>query len=318
MFEWVFSIRSAKGAARATDRSQEQIAPRSVLRVFLKRLLSPGEKMSKNTISKCLVIAILSATGLVETGFAQGGRGVKYDQAVVARGRDGYRLNCATCHGIDARGTDLAPDLARSLLILSDENGKELGDFLKQGRTNKGMPAFTALTQPEISDLATFLHERVQVSLDRTIQSSLNILVGNAKAGEAYFNGAGKCNTCHSPTGDLKGIGTKYDPIVLQDRFVNPRPGGGAYARDPVEGFTKPPTVKVTTPSGQVISGTLVLVTDFHVALIDSTGARRSFARENDVPKVEVAYPLQAHLDQMLKYTNKDMHDLTAYLVTLK
>lgn len=274
--------------------------------------------MLKSSRLKRIVVVALCAAGFVREGIAQGSRAPSFDQAVIARGRDGFRLNCASCHGIDARGTDLAPDLARSLLVLSDENGKEIGDFLKMGRTDRGMPAFTALTQQEIADLATFLHERVEVSRDRTIQSGVNILVGNAKAGEAYFNGAGRCSTCHSPTGDLKGIGSKYDPVALQDRFVNPRPGGGAYARDPVEAPTKPPTVKVTSPAGQVISGTLILVTDFHVTLIDTAGVRRSFSRENDVPRVEVTYPLQAHLDQMLKYTNKDMHDLTAYLVTLK
>jgi len=274
--------------------------------------------MLKCSRLKRIVVVALCAAGFVEEGIAQESRASRFDQAVIARGRDGFRLNCASCHGIDARGTDLAPDLARSLLVLSDENGKEIGDFLKVGRTDRGMPAFAALTQQEIADLATFLHERVEVSRDRTIQSGVNILVGNPKAGEAYFNGAGRCSTCHSPTGDLKAIGSKYDPVALQDRFVNPRPGGGAYARDPVEAPTKPPTVKVTTPAGQVISGTLVLVTDFHVTLIDAAGVRRSFSRENDVPRVEVTYPLQAHLDQMLKYTNKDMHDLTAYLVTLK
>ena len=274
--------------------------------------------MLKYSRLKRIAVVALCAAGLVGEGIAQESRASRFDQAAVARGRDGFRLNCASCHGIDARGTDLAPDLARSLVVLSDENGKEIGDFLKVGRTDRGMPAFAALTQPEIADIATFLHERVEVSRDRTIQSGVNILVGNAKAGEAYFNGAGKCSTCHSPTGDLRGIGSKYDPVALQDRFVNPRPGGGAYARDPVEAPTKPPTVKVMTAAGQVISGTLVLVTDFHVTLIDAAGVRRSFSWENDVPRVEVTYPLQAHLDQMLKYTNKDMHDLTAYLVTLK
>ena len=273
-----------------------------------------------------LVVVALCGAGFVENGIAQappaaggGARAPRFDEAVVARGQQLFRVNCAFCHCTDARGTDLAPDLARSLLVLSDENGKELGDFLKVGRTGKGMPAFVALTQQEIVDLATYLHERVETSRARAIQSSANILVGDAKAGEAYFNGgAGKCSACHSPTGDLKGIGSKYDPVALQDRFVNPRPGGGAYARDPVERPTKPPTVKVTTLAGQVISGTLVVVTDFHVTLIDAAGVRQSISRENDVPKVEVSYPLQAHLDQMLKYTNKDMHDLTAYLVTLK
>jgi cytochrome c oxidase cbb3-type subunit 3 len=264
--------------------------------------------------SKVIVIVVLCAVGFLEQGIAQA---PPDDPA--GRGRKVFGGNCGFCHGADARGTDQAPDLARSLLVAGDEKGKELGDFLKVGRTGKGMPVFPALTQPEIADLATFLHGRVDAARSQTIQMGANILVGDAKAGEVYFNGAGKCSSCHSAVGDLKGIGSKCDPVTLQDRFVNPRfacarPDG----QGPVKPAQKPILVKVTIPSGQVISGTLVSVTDFQVTLRDATGSRRSFSRENDVPKVEINDPLQAHLDQLLKYTDKEMHDLTAYLVTLK
>jgi cytochrome c oxidase cbb3-type subunit 3 len=76
--------------------------------------------------------------------------------------------------------------------------------------------------------------------------------------------------------------------------------------------------VKVTLPNGRTSSGTLVAITDFYVTLVDATGARRTFPRDNDVPRVEVTDPLQAHLDMLLKYTDVNMHNLTAYLVTLK
>jgi mono/diheme cytochrome c family protein len=239
-------------------------------------------------------------------GFAQ----QAVDQASLGRGRTVFGANCGFCHGADARGTDQAPDLARSLLVLSDEKGKELGDFLKVGRADKGMPSFATLSQQQILDLAVFLHERVEAARSRTIREGVSILVGDARAGQAFFNGDGKCATCHSVTGDLKGVGAKYDPVALQDRFVNPRVArGGSNARG---------SVKVTTPSGEVVSGTLVSVSDFEITLRDAAGVRRSFTRDNDVPKVEINDPLQAHFDLMLKYTDTNMHDLTSYLVTLK
>jgi len=135
------------------------------------------------------------------------------------------------------------------------------------------------------------------------------IVVGNAASGAAYFNGAGKCRACHNPDTDFKGIGARYDPFVLQGRIINPRGGRG-----PI----RPSTVRVTLPSGQTVSGRLVAVDDFSVTMIDDAGVRRSLSRDNEVPKVEITDPYQAHLDNLLKITDKQMHDLTAYLVTLK
>ena len=143
-----------------------------------------------------------------------------------------------------------------------------------------------------------------------------SIVVGNASAGAAYFNGAGRCSTCHSPTGDFKGIGAKYNPVVLQGRMINPRVVGGG------RGDTVPPpppaTVKVTLPGGHVVAGRLVSVNDFFVTLVDGNGVRRTIERDNDVPKVEISDPLEPHRQQMLVYTDQIMHDLVAYLVTLK
>ena len=140
------------------------------------------------------------------------------------------------------------------------------------------------------------------------------------KAGETYFNGAGRCSTCHSPTGDLKGIGSRLTPAVIQGRLVLPR-GGGTYPPS----YSSPPdpkeaarTVTITQPSGEQMSGTLIYLTDFIVTLRDGAGIQHTFARAGDVPKVEVVDPLQYHLDHMRRLTDKDMHDLTAYLVTLK
>jgi cytochrome c oxidase cbb3-type subunit 3 len=231
----------------------------------------------------------------------------KTDNAAVQRGNELYRPSCAFCHGADARG-GAGPDLARSLVVLNDVGGKDLALFLRGGRPAAGMPAFPEMTAEQAGDISAFLHARIEESRARTPMNVNAIVVGNAADGAAFFNGKGRCNSCHNPNGDFKGIGVKYDPFVLQGRIINPR------GRPPI----KPSTVKVTSPSGEIITGLLVSVSDFSVTLIDAAGNRHTLERDNDVPKVEISDPYQAHLDNFLKMTDKDMHDLTAYLVTLK
>ncbi|HLK50720.1 MAG TPA: c-type cytochrome [Bryobacteraceae bacterium] len=253
------------------------------------------------------VALVLARAGL---GQQPGGRSgeASPDAAAVERGSQIYRPNCGFCHGLDARGA-AGPDLARSLIVLEDVDGKKLDAFLKTGRPDAGMPAFGGLASQQSADLAAFLHARIEESRARAPMDVNAIVVGNAAEGAAFFNGAGKCRGCHNPEADFKGIGSKYDPFALQARIINPR-GGVRPAR--------PSTVRVTLPSGETIAGRLVAVDDFSVALVDGAGVRRSFSRDNEVPKVEIVDPYQAHLDNFLKITDKQMHDLTAYLVTLK
>ena len=260
-----------------------------------------------------LAVLGLVATGGASTAQQQERPNVvpsRADTETIDRGRDMFRANCGFCHGIDARGAQ-GPDLARSLAVLNDDQGKELGAFLKSGVPERGMPAFPMLTPENARDISAFLHTVVDQARRQRPMDPNAIVVGDPKAGEAYFNGAGRCNTCHSPTGDFKGIGAKYDPATLQDRMVNPR-GRGAKTPPP------PIMVKVTLPNGRTSSGRLVGITDFYVTLTDQTGVRQTFPRDNEVPKVEVNDPLQAHLDMLLKYTDADMHNLTAFLVGLK
>jgi cytochrome c oxidase cbb3-type subunit III len=237
------------------------------------------------------------------------------DKAAIERGSAAYRAACAFCHGVDARGAQ-GPDLARSLYVLNDNDGRELGAFLRVGRPATGMPPFPNLTDAESADLSAFLNARIAESRSRPPMDPDGIVVGNAAAGRAYFNGAGGCSGCHSPAGDLKGIGSRYNAMVLQGRMLNPRvvaPGRG----QPVPNRTRA-TVKVTMPGGEVVAGTLQSISDFHVTLTDSAGNRRTIPRDNEVPRVEVHDPAAAHLDLLGKYTDQDMWNLTAYLVTLK
>ena len=77
-------------------------------------------------------------------------------------------------------------------------------------------------------------------------------------------------------------------------------------------------TVTVTLASGAIVEGRLVHIDDFLVTLKLLDGTSRSFRRNGNLPKVIVRDPLQAHKDLLPVYTDTDIHDLTAYLVTLK
>jgi cytochrome c oxidase cbb3-type subunit III len=248
------------------------------------------------------------------------------DAAAVDRGQQLLAAQCGFCHGANARGGASGPDLTRSALVQEDEQGKQLGEFLRVGRPDRGMPKFDQLSNDQIADLAAYLHDTIRAAINRREYKILDILVGDPKAGEAYFNGAGRCASCHSPTGDLKGIGSKYEPAVLQGRIVMPRgrvnaAGGGAPAGPPRPPHTEPTAVKatVTTSGGESFTGAVVRLTDFDVVLYDpSTGQTRSWLRNGDVPKVTVNDPLQAHVDMLMKWTDAAMHDMTAYLASLK
>ena len=245
------------------------------------------------------------------------------DQAAVERGKALLVEQCGFCHGANARGGSGGPDLTRSVIVQEDEGGKQLGAFLRIGRPERGMPKFD-LPDAQMGDLAAFLHSAIYLNANRRLYKILDIVVGDPKAGQAYFNGAGRCSSCHSPTGDLKGVGAKYEPTALQGRLLVPRGragGGGGRGGGGSPLYQDPTSIKVsvTLPAGETVTGGLVRLTDFDVTLYDAASGRmRSFLRNGDVPKVVVTDPLQAHVDHLQKWTDTEMHNMTAYLASLK
>lgn len=228
------------------------------------------------------------------------------ETAAITRGRSQFESSCSFCHGMDATG-GRGPDLVRSKLVADDAGGNLIGEVIRDGRPQKGMPAFTMSSQ-QIQDIAAFLHAQVLGAMHSRGMgtggeySLAHLLTGNAAQGKAYFYGAGGCSACHSPTGDLAHVASKYEPLNLELQMLYPR---GVHS-----------TVTVTLPSGEKIEGTLVHEDEFNVALRDSSGWHRSFSRSQ--VKVEVHDPLAAHQALLSKLTQNDMHNLFAYLETLK
>lgn len=246
------------------------------------------------------------------------------DPALIERGKTLYGISCRGCHGPDLRGGDLGgPNLLRSQVALSDRDGELILPIIQGSRQNSGMPAVPmspedgkAVAAYVRSVVATIGRQGMPPSIGKPAPS---ILVGDASAGQAYF--AAKCASCHSPTGDLQGIATRIsDPKTLQNTWV----AGGTRTRR----FGPPPPasqdprrtamVTVTLPSGERIEGSLVRVDDFLVTVGLADGTVRTFRRDGDVPIVDVRDPMKAHRDLLPVYTDKDMHDVTAYLETLK
>jgi cytochrome c oxidase cbb3-type subunit III len=222
----------------------------------------------------------------------------------IERGHKQFEQACGFCHGPDATGAR-GPDLVRSTLVAHDVKGDLIGDVIRHGRPDKGMPAMP-LTDAQVGDIAAFLHARATEALR---SSGLprgypveKMLTGNAEAGKTYFNGPGGCNKCHSPSGDLDKVASKYSPIELEAHMLYP---GGRHA-----------TAVVTLPSGEQIKGPVVHVDDFEIGLRDASGWYRSFSREH--VRVELQDPLSAHQEMLSKLSQADVHNLFAYLETLK
>jgi cytochrome c oxidase cbb3-type subunit 3 len=232
------------------------------------------------------------------------------DPAVVQKGRQIFSANCSFCHGSDARGGEGGPNLIRSELVLDDQKGEKIEVVVKNGRVDKGMPKFD-LTSAQIESIAAFLHS-IPVGGRAQTTGTVDPLVGDAQAGKAFFNGAGKCSSCHSVTGDLAGIGSQFrDPRMLQGAILTGERRGEA-----AEIGRK--TVTVTLPGGKTVEGRLYTIDDFVVSLIDANGDYHSYPRHGAVPKVVVKDILQPHLDMLPTLHDDDIHNLTAYLVTLK
>jgi mono/diheme cytochrome c family protein len=152
--------------------------------------------------------------------------GFKAPTAALERGREVYVLNhCHFCHGVDlTQATMGAANLSQSPLVGADEDGNMIGPLVKAGLPNlqTAMPSYRELTPEEIVDLARYIHFLRQQARFKELNRLTGTPAGDRAAGETYFNGTAKCRSCHSTTGDLAGIGRKYDTAKLRERLLRP------------------------------------------------------------------------------------------------
>jgi cytochrome c oxidase cbb3-type subunit 3 len=245
------------------------------------------------------------------------------DQATLDRGKLLYEINCRSCHGPDLRGGETGgPNLLRSDLALKDQHGELIIPVVRQGQQTPGMTPMPAMQLPDadIVAIAEYIHgvqasARGQGAPPAGPPVELNIVVGNAQAGQAYF--ARTCTACHTLQ-SMQGIATRIpNPMQLQNAWVAGGGRGGRGGRG-AGGGTSEVTVTVTLPDGRRFEGPLVRIDDFIVVITMPDGTDRSFARSGDVPRVDINDPRRAHRNLLSSYTDTDMHNVTAFLVTLK
>ena len=225
---------------------------------------------------------------------------------LAAAGGSLFQQNCAFCHGRDAMGGETGPDLTRSKLVLTDTDGSKISGVVHNGRIEKKMPPFPSLSDEQLTMLVAFIKSRVTAAAamngNRRGVDVSDLQTGNVEAGKQYFNGAGGCAKCHSPTGDLAGIATRYEGLHLEERMLYPRD---------VES-----KVTVTLANGEKVAGTLAYLDEFTVGLRDANGTYRSW--QVGSVKYKVDSPVDAHVELFPKYTDADIHNLMAYLQTLR
>jgi len=233
-----------------------------------------------------------------------------YPREIVLTGQMRFVDECSFCHGRDAAGSETGPDLTRSILVAQDLKGDKIGPLVHEGRVDRGMPAFD-LSEADLNAIVAFIHDQKtkaeSVGGGRRNVDVSDIETGNAEAGARYFNSAGNCSKCHSATGDLAGIGNRFRGLPLLQRMLYPQSTRPA---------PPPAKVTVTLASGEVVTGTLASRDEFTIALKDASGATRSWP-VNEV-KFSVDDPVSAHFDQLGKYSDEEMHNVYAYLQTLR
>lgn len=234
-----------------------------------------------------------------------------FPPALVEAGRTQFAAQCGFCHGRDTAGGASGSDLTRSELVGSDVGGDKLIPMIRSGRPDKGMPAF-ALPDADFRAIVAFIHdqraEAATAEGGRRSVSPADLATGDAAAGQRYF--AANCSSCHSAEGDLKGVGSRMQGLQLLQRMLYPRGGARGGSRTP------PPPVTVTLRSGEKVTGAFNYRDEFTISLTDADGWRRSWP--TDQVTIDYQDPLQAHADQLPRYTDKDMHDVLAYLQSLR
>ena len=238
---------------------------------------------------------------------------------ILDHGKATYSVSCGFCHGSDAGGGSIGPNLLRSEVVLQDRRGELIGPIIHGSRADRGMPKVD-LTDEQIGEVADWLHS-LKTGGKVASTEKINVVVGKPQAGQQAFERL--CASCHSTSGDLKGFASKYaDPRAMQQAWLLPGapvgrgPGGGGAGQPQLK--IPAPTATVIETNGQKVTGKLDTVDDFYVAVITDDGVTHRFLRMNDSPKVEIHDPLEAHRALFRKYDDKDIHDITAYLESLK
>lgn len=218
------------------------------------------------------------------------------DAVAAVRGRALYNYHCISCHGREAQGGE-GPNLLISPLVGWDKDGELIGKVVRNGVPNTLMRPFS-LKADEVADISQYLH-----SLSSKVTAKDNeSLAGDVLKGRRFF--AERCAGCHAREQDIAAIGSKYgDPRALQKAWLMP---------------TAPPFATVKMVDGNVVNGPIVQIDEFNITIGMPDGGERTFAKGVQGQVIDVHDPLAGHKALLSVYKDGDIHNITAYLVSLK
>jgi len=237
-----------------------------------------------------------------------------YSPDQIQAGQARFASQCGFCHGRDAAGGETGPDLTRSTIVAEDVRGNKIAPLVRAGVPDKGMPPIT-LSESDMAAIVAFIHDAKakaeNASGGRRSVDVADLRTGNVDAGRQFFNGAGGCAKCHTVSGDFAKVGSRYEGLALLQRMLYPGSGRGAGPA------AAAPTVTVTPTNGQPVTGKLAFRDEFTISVVDADGWTRSWP----INAVKISGgddPLRGHIELLSKYTDDDMHNVLAYLQTLR
>jgi putative heme-binding domain-containing protein len=264
------------------------------------------------------VTVLLSVVG---TGALAGQNPLAQDPAAAKAGEYEFRINCALCHGLGARGGGRGPDLTRAQKKHAHSDA-EMFQIISNGIPGTAMPANgtngqgVGMTDEEIWQIITYIRSQ-------EVKASANAS-GNAAHGKKLFYGDANCSLCHMVEGrgrrlgpDLSGVGGSRTRDAIIDSVRNPSRRLAWGLTEATKEFPQEyESVTVVTADGKEIKGVTLNEDSFSVQMMDANQGihllekdkLHSFkkSRESAMPKYD---------SDLL--SNKDLDDIVAWLISV-
>ena len=232
-----------------------------------------------------------------------------------------FRINCALCHGLGARGGGRGPDLTRAVKKHT-HNDAEMFQVISNGIPGTAMPANgtngqgVGMTDEEIWQIITYIRSQ---EVKAPAQAG-----GNATHGKDLFYGDANCSLCHM----VEGKGGRLGPELTAVGGSRTREAIIESVRDPSRrlawGLTESTkefpqeyeSVTAVTADGKTIKGVTLNEDSFSVQIMDM-GEQIHLLQKDQLRSFQ-----KSRQSAMPKYgadilSDKDLADIVAYLVSV-
>lgn len=233
----------------------------------------------------------------------------------IREGASVFRINCAMCHGLNARGGSRGPDLARGVFTHGGTDA-EIFHTITHGVPGTLMPA-NDITTTETWQVIAYLRSLAPKRPENDL--------GDPQAGEKLFFGGANCSACHMVHGhggrlgpDLSRVGSERSQRYLLEKIRNPNIDVAPGLMPPdMEWPIEYRTVTVVTKGGQTITGVIRDEDSFTIQLMDNAEDFHFFQKSDLASITYDSHSMMPPFGPAL-LSERQLHDLVAYLETLR